>query len=252
MRAGSVGTPGPGWIIDRVNLPDQRPALVLLDLDGTLTDSAPGITGSMRAAFEEVGLPSPDDAGLRAMVGPPLLVSLAEQGVPDDRADEVITAYRRHFREHGMLGGNSVFDGIDDALDRLGAAGIPMAVATSKPQRFAREIAEHFGLARHFVGGVDGVFGADDDGGPRSAKADVIAHALASLAERGLAPDVTEIVMVGDREHDVNGAKTHGIPTVAVAWGYADPGEVEEAGAVAVVQSPAELVDLLLVEPAET
>lgn len=229
-----------------MNLPRQLPALVLLDLDGTLTDSAPGITGSMREVFVEMGLPAPDDAALRAMVGPPLIVSLREQGVPDDRLDEVITAYRRHFREHGMLGGNSVFDGIHEVLNQFTAAGIPLAVATSKPQILAREIAEHFDLARHMVGGIDGVYGADDDGGPRSAKADVIAHALASLAERGLTPDATEIVMVGDREHDVNGAKAHGIPTIAVAWGYADAGEVEDAGAAAVVAGPAQLADVIL------
>lgn len=200
----------------------------------------------MRQAFLDLGLAAPDDAGLRAMVGPPLMVSLREQGVPEERLDEVITAYRRHFVASGMLQQNSVFDGVPEVLERLVAAGIPLAIATSKPERYARQIAEHFDLVQYLVGGVDGVFGASDDDGARSLKAEVIAHARATLAEQGIEPDPAEVVMVGDREHDVNGAKAHGIATVAVAWGYAAEGEVEEAGAAVVVRTPAELVDLLL------
>ncbi|GIJ00067.1 5'-nucleotidase [Sediminihabitans luteus] len=202
---------------------------------------------SMRHAFGALGLPVPDDAGLRSMVGPPLQVSIAEQGVPDELSDALIDAYRAEFRREGMLGGNSVFPGVPEALDALRAAGLPLAVATSKPQVFARQIAEHFDLARHMVGDVEGVFGADMDGGPRATKAAVIEHALTSLAARGL--DLREhpqdVVMVGDRSHDVHGAAAHGIATVGVAWGYAEPGELEDAGAVTVVRHPDELAALI-------
>ncbi|WP_286218746.1 HAD hydrolase-like protein [Paraoerskovia sediminicola] len=223
--------------------PGRRPSLVLLDLDGTLTDSAPGITSSMAAAFAELGLPVPDAAGLRSMVGPPLAQGIQERGVPADRVDDVVAVYRRLFRAGGMLGGNSVFPGMESALTRLQDAGVRMAVATSKPQVLAREIASHFGLDRFMEGGTEGVFGADTDGGPRSSKAAVIAHALGSLDE---VPPAEQVVMVGDREHDVHGAASHGLAAVAVAWGYAEPGEVEAAGALAVVRSPEELGTLLL------
>ncbi|ROS79049.1 HAD hydrolase-like protein [Cellulomonas sp. PhB143] len=224
----------------------RPPRLALLDLDGTLTDSAPGIISSMRAALVELGLPLPDDAGFRRMVGPPLAQSLTGLGVPAGRTDEVIAVYRQYFRAGGMLGGNSVFPGVPEALARLRAAGVRLAVATSKPEVFAREIVDHFDLARFLVGGVDAVFGADADDGPRSSKADVIAHALAVLGASGVPTGAGGAVMVGDREHDVRGAAAHGIPTVAVAWGYAEAGEVEAAGASAVVRTPAELADLLL------
>ncbi|MGC5165771.1 HAD hydrolase-like protein [Luteimicrobium sp. DT211] len=228
----------------RLSLPALPPAVVLLDLDGTLTDSAPGITASLRAALTEAGFPVPDDAGLRRFVGPPLPLMLRQSGVPADRVDELVATYRRHFTAGGMFD-NAVFPGIPEAMDALAAAGATLAVATSKPEVYARQIAEHFGLDAHLTHGVDGVFGADADQGARSGKAEVVAHALATLASRGVATGPATTVMVGDREHDVLGAGRHGIATVGVAWGYAEPGELEAAGAVAVVATPAELVTLL-------
>ncbi|PJI93713.1 HAD hydrolase-like protein [Luteimicrobium subarcticum] len=226
------------------------PSLVLLDLDGTLTDSAPGIMGSMRHALAEAGFPVPDDERLRAIVGPPLHESLLLLGVPQDRVDELIGLYRAAFVAGGMFD-NAVFPGIPEALGALQDAGVRMVVATSKPEVYARQIVEHFGLAPYLDGGVDGVFGADADGGPRSAKAQVVAHALASVAARRAAagepmPAADATVMVGDREHDVLGAREHGLRTVSVGWGYAVPGEIEEAGPAATVATPAELVHLLV------
>jgi len=228
-----------------LRLPALPPGVVLLDLDGTLTDSAPGITGSLRSALTDAGLPVPDDATLRRFVGPPLPQMLAAHGVPADRLDELVARYRAHFTAGGMFD-NAVFPGIVDALDALRGAGAVLAVATSKPEVYARQIVEHFGLDAHLTHGVDGVFGADADQGPRSGKAEVVAHALASLRARGVDVGPTTTVMVGDREHDVLGAGRHGLPTVGVSWGYAEPGELEAAGAVAVVGTPAELAALLL------
>jgi len=231
-----------------LRLPALPPGVVLLDLDGTLTDSAPGIVGSLRAALTEAGLPVPDDAALRRFVGPPLPLMLRESGVPADRVDELVATYRRHFTAGGMFD-NAVFPGIEDAMDTLRDAGVVLAVATSKPEVYARQIVEHFGLDAHLTHGLDGVFGADADKGERSGKAEVVAHALANLAGRGVAAGPTTTVMVGDREHDVLGAGRHGLPTVGVSWGYAEPGELEAAGAVAVVHTPGELTDLLLGAP---
>lgn len=207
--------------------------LVLLDLDGTLTDSASGIVASARAAYDDLGLPAPDAATLRTFVGPPIVGSFLAHGVPRDRIPEAIVAYRRYFAAEGMFD-NAVFDGVPDALRALREAGARLLVATSKPTVYARPIAEHFGLAPL----LDGVFGAPPDDVP-SSKASVIAEALSSLAPDGYDPART--VMVGDREHDVIGAREHGIDTLGAGWGYALPGELTAAGAVAVLGAPVDL-----------
>ncbi|OJV82947.1 MAG: haloacid dehalogenase [Cellulomonas sp. 73-92] len=210
--------------------------LVLLDLDGTLTDSAPGIVASARVAYAALGLPVPDDATLRTFVGPPLVGSFRAHGVPEARIGQAITAYRAEFAARGMWD-NSVFEGIPAALAELRAAGATLLIATSKPTVYAVPIAERFGLAA----AVDGVFGAPADL-VASDKASVIAAALASLP----AVDSRHALMVGDREHDVAGARAHGIDTLGAAWGYAPDGELERAGVVGIVGRPDELAAAVL------
>lgn len=224
-------------------------SLVLLDLDGTLMDSAPGIISSVVHAFEAHGLPVPSPDALRRFVGPPLAASFAANGFAEDDVPDAIRTYRAHFAPQGMWT-NSVFDGIPEALGALRASGRRLAVATSKPEVFARQLTERFGLDT-FLDGVygatleDAVTGVAPDAPRRSSKADVIAYALAELgvdpAEAG-----TTAVMVGDREHDVEGAAEHGVATIGVAWGYADPGELEAAGAAAMAATPTALTTLLL------
>ncbi|WP_108719598.1 HAD hydrolase-like protein [Miniimonas sp. S16] len=202
----------------------RRSPLVLLDLDGTLVDSAPGITASVVTAFTAMGLPVPDAAGLRSFVGPPLPASMTAHGVAAERMSEAIGSYRRAFEDGGMWN-SQVFPGIPDQLRRLRAAGATLAVATSKPEVYARPICERFGLAEL----VDGVYGAPLDHVP-STKATVIAHALEELPLLGVeVPPVEQILMVGDRHHDVTGAAEHGIACLGVAWGYAEPGELDDA-----------------------
>ncbi|WP_353707347.1 HAD hydrolase-like protein [Cellulosimicrobium sp. ES-005] len=215
-----------------------RDDLVLLDLDGTLTDSAPGILASVRHAYGVLRLPVPAEAVLRGFVGPPLADSFAAHGVPHDRVADAVAAYRDVYAAGNLLD-NAVYPGISACLTALRGAGLRLAVATSKPEPMARRIVAHFGLDAHLDRGLDDVFGATLDGS-RSAKADVVAHALASLDA------ARRVVMVGDREHDVLGAGVHGIPCVGVAWGYARPGELTAAGATAVVGTPAELATVLL------
>ena len=210
---------------------------VLFDLDGTLTDSAPGITGSLAHMFETLGLPVPTPAELVEYVGPPLLDSLQSMaGFDEAAARAALTVYRADYAAHGALD-SAVFPGIRGLLERLHAAGIPLAIATSKPETQATRILEHFGLATYF----DVITGATDDES-RSAKADVVAEALRRLTERGVALDHT--VMVGDRQYDVEGAAEHGLPTILVEWGYGSPAEA--AGAIAVVHSADQLSALLL------
>lgn len=208
--------------------------LVLLDLDGTLTDSYPGIAASARVAFAALGLPVPEDPALRRFVGPPLVESFALFGVPADRVPDAVAAYRGYFREAGMWE-NAVYPGIPEQLTVLRDAGVRLAVATSKPEVFARPICERFGLAAF----LEGVFGAPLDHVP-STKATVVGAALDALHPAG------QVLMVGDREHDAHGARAHGVDCLGVAWGYAQPGELEAAGVVDVVPEVAALAATVL------
>lgn len=211
--------------------------LVLLDLDGTLSDSAPGIFRAARAAFESMGLQAPTDDILRGFVGPPLTVSFGAFGVPAHRVVDAITAYRAEF-EAGAMWQSEPFPGIAHQLQVLREAGCTLAVATSKPETLARRICARWGLDLM----VDGVYGAPPDDVP-STKATVIAHALEELgAERVPARDAS--VMVGDRHHDVDGAAAHGIRCLGAGWGYAEPGELD--GALATVPTVGELAGAVL------
>jgi phosphoglycolate phosphatase len=215
---------------------------VLLDLDGTLMDSAPGIVASAAHAYRALGLPVPDAATLRSFVGPPITDSFPRHGVPPELLSETVRQYRAAFTAGGMYD-NAVFDGIPAALRTLRDAGCTLAVATSKPEVYAVPICERFGLTPL----VDAVFGAPLDEAT-STKADVIAKALATLGRVSPVDAATDgpVLMVGDREHDVHGAAAHGIDCLGVTWGYAAPGELEAAGAVALVDDVAELADAVL------
>ncbi|WP_370071109.1 HAD-IA family hydrolase [Mycobacterium sp. MAA66] len=186
----------------------MTPQLVIFDLDGTLTDSAEGIVASFRHALTEIGADIPDGDLVDRIVGPPMHVTLGSLGL-GDRADEAIAAYRADYTTRGWSM-NRMFDGIEALLADLRAAGVRLAVATSKAEPTARRIVEHFGIDEHF----EVVAGASVDGS-RSAKADVVAHALTQLQ-----PVPDRVLMVGDRSHDVEGAAAHGIDTVVVDWGY--------------------------------
>ncbi len=186
----------------------MTPQLVLFDLDGTLTDSAEGIVASFRHALGAVGADVPDGDLVEQIVGPPMHVTLGSLGLGDKAAD-AIAAYRADYTTRGWSM-NRMFDGIADLLADLRAAGVRLAVATSKAEPTAQRIVEHFGIHEHF----EVIAGASVDG-TRSAKADVVAHALAQLA-----PVPEQVLMIGDRSHDVHGAAHHGIDTVVVDWGY--------------------------------
>ncbi len=185
----------------------MTPQLVLFDLDGTLTDSAPGIVASFRHALAHVGAAVPDGDLVTRIVGPPMHLTL--RGLVGDAADTAMTAYRADYTSRGWAM-NRPFDGITELLADLRAAGVRLAVATSKAEPTARRILEHFGLDGYF----EVIAGASVDGA-RSAKADVVAHALAQLA-----PLPPRVLMVGDRSHDVEGAGANGLETVVVDWGY--------------------------------
>ena len=211
------------------------PQLVIFDLDGTLTDSARGIVSSFRHALGEIGAAVPDGDLASRIVGPPMHHTLRAMGLGDN-ADAAIAAYRADYTTRGWAM-NSLFDGIAELLADLDAAGVRLAVATSKAEPTAQRIIAHFGLDQHF----EVVAGASVDGS-RASKADVVAHALAQL---GPLPD--RVLMVGDRSHDVEGAAEHGIDTVVVGWGYghADFDQDGPVAALAHVPTVADLREVL-------
>ena len=205
--------------------------VVLFDLDGTLTDSAPGIIASLRYALEDIGIDAPDDATMRAFLGPPLMVTFTEHfGLSEKESTQLIDKYRERYHGVGERE-NAVFPGVADILTHLTRQGVTIAVATSKPTASATRILEHFGLDGHFTF----IGGAQMHGG-RQHKADVIAHTLEALGIDEVKEHI--ITMVGDREHDVYGAAHFGIPTIGVLWGYGSRQELAQAGAMTVVDSP--------------
>ena len=211
-----------------------RPQLVIFDLDGTLTDSAQGIVSSFRHALREIGAEIPEGDLAGRIVGPPMHHTLQQMGLDDP--DTAIAVYRADYSTRGWAM-NSLFDGIPQLLADLRAAGVRLAVATSKAEPTARRILEHFGLDEHF----EVIAGASLDGA-RAMKSDVVAHALAQLE-----PLPDRILMVGDRAQDVEGAAVHGIDTVVVDWGYgsadfAEPGHVAPAARVASVDDLREVL----------
>jgi phosphoglycolate phosphatase len=207
---------------------------VLLDLDGTLVDSAATITEHLAAAIAEAGAPVPDADRLRRLVGPPFETALPELGLTADQTAVAITAYRASY-DAVAASVTPVYPGVPALLEGLREAGLRLVVATSKPEHLARKIVAGVGLA----GYMDLVGGADHVGG-RVGKAAVVGSVLERL---GLDPARQPVAMVGDRHHDVDGAAEHRIPTIAVGWGYAEAGELH--GARLVVTDMTELAAAL-------
>ena len=216
--------------------PERTWSAVLFDLDGTIVDSASDITASLAHMFTELGVDVPSDDILRSYVGPPLLDSLRlTAGFDDAEAWEALNVYRDHYADHVLR--SPVFPGVAGVLERLHAAGVPVALATSKPESMAREVLDHAGLTQYFTV----ITGASDDE-ELSTKADVVREALRRLRESGV--DVSNPVMVGDRGYDTLGAGANGVPTILVEWGYGSPAEASDA--MAVVHSTDQLRNLLL------
>jgi phosphoglycolate phosphatase-like HAD superfamily hydrolase len=182
--------------------------LVIFDLDGTLTDSAEGIVASFVHALSHIGAAVPEGDLARQIVGPPMDETFRSLGL-GEHTEAAIAAFRAEYGARGWAV-NSLFDGIEPLLADLRAAGVRLAVATSKLEPTARRILAHFGLEQHF----EVIAGAAPDGS-RKSKVEVLAHALDQLR-----PLPQRVLMVGDRSHDAHGAAAHGIDTVIVGWGY--------------------------------
>lgn len=210
---------------------------VLFDLDGTLTDPGIGITNSVMYALKKYGIEPSDRSELYKFIGPPLTESFERfYGFTPGQAKEAVEFYREYFKDKGIFE-NRPYEGIDVLLSSLKNAGMTLAVATSKPEVFAARILEHFDLAKYFT-----VTAGSNLDGSRISKADVINYALETLNVN----DKASVLMVGDREHDVIGAKAAGIDCVGVLYGYGSREELESAGAGSIAQTVEELKNMLL------
>ncbi|HEL1838393.1 HAD family hydrolase [Streptococcus suis] len=209
---------------------------ILFDLDGTLTDSGQGILNSVAYALEKMGIEEPDTANLNRFIGPPLYESFSRfyQLSPED-TQSAVDAFRVYFKEKGMFE-NQLYPGIIPLLEELRTAGKTLVIATSKPEIFAKQILEHFGIAHYF----DVIAGASLDSS-RISKADVIGYAINQLEAFP-----KHAVMIGDREHDIEGARRHQLPAIGVLYGYGSKQEFEKAGATMIVETVQDLKKVLL------
>ena len=209
------------------------PKTILFDLDGTLTDSGEGIIKSSAMVLEKYGLPVPSYEEMRVFVGPPLHETFHKFGVPKEKCDDAVELYRVRYNTVGLFE-NFPYPGIRELLEALKAQGHRLFVATSKPEEMSVRTLEHFDLAKYF----EIIAGATLDRS-RLEKSDVIAYLLQQ------AGSVENCIMIGDTVFDVVGAAAHKIPTIGVAWGYGKVEDMKNAGAMAIAETPEQLLDLL-------
>ena len=208
---------------------------ILFDLDGTLTDSGEGITKSVQYALEKIGKPEPDLEKLRVFVGPPLLEQFEQYaGIDRETARKAVEIYRERYAPIGVYE-NELYPGLQELLSGLKQRGYKLAIASSKPENFVRIVAEYFHIDSYF----DEMVGSEPNG-ERTNKTEVIEEALKRL---GLSKHREQVLMVGDKEHDVFGARRAGLECVAVSYGYGTKEELENAHPLKIVNSTEELLD---------
>ncbi len=209
--------------------------VILFDLDGTLTESGEGITKSVQYALEKLGQPEPDLKKLEVFVGPPLLQQFMKYaGLDEETAVKAVEYYRERYTDIGIFE-NEVYPGVEDMLDKLRGKGYILAVASSKPERFVKKVLDHFDLTKYF----HEIVGSEMNGG-RTSKADVIEEALDRLH---MADHRDQVVMVGDKEHDVFGARKAGLQCLAVSYGYGSEEELKNANPLKIADSAQEVLD---------
>lgn len=213
---------------------------ILFDLDGTISDPKQGICGCVQYALRSFGIEEPELDRLEPFIGPPLAESFMKYyNFTAEQAQEAVEKYRERFSVTGKYE-NVLYPGMGALLHDLKASGATLAIASSKPTVYVEDILVHFGIREYF----DIVVGSELDG-RRVHKEEVVAEVLSQLAARGES-DPDKMVMIGDRSFDVEGAKAIGAHCIAVSYGYAQPGELENAGAEIIVRDVEGLRSVLL------
>lgn len=209
---------------------------LFFDLDGTLTDPAPGITACLAYALERMGRVPPPQQELARFIGPPLRGTFARllgsdgEEIGQEEVEQAVAWYRERFSTTGLFE-NAVYAGIPEVLGMLRDAGHLLRVVTSKPTVFAEQIVGHFGLKEFFLEVV-----GSELSGERSEKSELVAHAL-----RSACADAARTVMIGDRAVDILGARANGVRSVGVLWGFGTEHELREAGPDCVVGAVEEI-----------
>ena len=207
---------------------------LLFDLDGTLTDPAEGITNSVAYALNKFGIEVKDKSTLYKFIGPPLVDAFSEYyGFSKEDSEKATAYYRETFRVKGLFE-NRVYDGVYEMLEVFKAKGKKLIIATSKPEEFTMRILEHFDLLKYF----DFVAAATFDAS-RNSKDKVIAYALEQLK----IDDLSKVVMIGDRHHDIDGANDNGIDSIGVLWGFGSTEELTNARATGLAENIAQLIE---------
>lgn len=210
---------------------------IMFDLDGTIADPKIGITKSVEYALNKFGIKTNNLDNLCKFIGPPLKESFMKYYKFDEEdSKKAIEYYREYFSAVGIYE-NIVYEGIEEMLISLRKQNKTLIVATSKPTVFASKILEHFNLNRHF----NFVSGSNIDGS-RTKKSEVIEYAL----NRNNIKDKSEVIMIGDRKHDIYGAKEVGIESIGILHGYGDYNELYESGATYITEDIKGLNELLL------
>lgn len=211
---------------------------ILFDLDGTLTDSNEGILNCVVYALEAAGKEIPDRETLLKFIGPPLVDGFQE--ITGMTREEAVTATAKYRERYGVIGlfENKPYEGIEQVLSELKKQGKLLALATSKPETYAIRILQHFHLMKYF----DETVGSELDG-TRNDKAEVIREALRRLNISK--EEYRDVIMVGDRRHDIIGAGKCGIESLGVYYGFAEPGELEQAGADYIAHSVSDVLEIV-------
>lgn len=207
--------------------------VILFDLDGTISDSAFGIINSISYALEKFNIEVQERSELYKFVGPPLQDSFIKYyNFNQEECDKAVYYFREYFKKQGMYE-NILYDGVEQLVRTLHDKGKCVMLATSKPEEFAIEILNYFHIAQYF----DYIAGATMDGARRS-KRDIITYAL----QQKKISDLTSVVMIGDRAHDIWGAKEVGIDSVGVLYGYGNRAELHEAGATYIAERVEDII----------
>lgn len=209
---------------------------VLFDLDGTLTDSGPGIINGVQYALKQYGMEVDDLSQLRCFIGPPLHKQFQEFcSFSEEEGKRAVERYREYYSVTGLFE-NEVYKGIPEVLENLKKAGLQVAMATSKPEKFAIQIADHFNLTPYF----DFIGGSLMDGN-RTKKSEVIEYVLSSCQVK----DRGQVLMIGDREHDIIGAKEAKVHSMGVLYGYGTLEELQKAGAQYIAKTPEDILTII-------
>lgn len=225
----------------------MRKKYILLDLDGTITDSGEGITKSVQYALEKLGIEERDEAVLKRYIGPPLNESFVRfHGMKEEDSLKAVAYYRERYAVKGIYE-NKLFDGITDVLSGLKKEGYIVALATCKPEIYVPTILKHFNIEQYF----DVAVGSELEGGKRRHKDDVIEEVLRQIMkkldinESDLVSVKADSIMIGDRKDDVLGAKAVGIESIGLRYGFAEKDELENAGADYILENASDILPFL-------